>query len=83
MQKLSHRCALNLWKGSGREPGEDKEGIWDPGVTSWLRPVGVGGFQVTKPTDGELSEIQWKVLSAHHQPTGRYKIQVIVVRQNI
>ena len=26
--KLGHRCALKLWKGSGREPGEDKEGIW-------------------------------------------------------
>ena len=25
--KLGHRCALKLWKGSGREPGEDKEGI--------------------------------------------------------
>ena len=47
VQKLGHRCALKLWKGSGREPGEDKEGIWDPGVTSWSRPVGVGGFRVT------------------------------------
>ena len=28
VKKLDHRCALNLWKGSGREPGEDKEGIW-------------------------------------------------------
>ena len=28
VQKPSHRCALNLWKGSGREPGEDKEGFW-------------------------------------------------------
>ena len=27
VQKLDHICALNLWKGSGREPGEDKEGI--------------------------------------------------------
>ena len=27
VQKLGHRCALNLWKGPGREPGEDKEGI--------------------------------------------------------
>ena len=27
VQKLGHRCALNLWKGSGRELGEDKEGI--------------------------------------------------------
>ena len=26
--KLGHRCALNLWKGSGRETGEDKEGFW-------------------------------------------------------
>ena len=26
--KLGHRCALKHWKGSGREPGEDKEGIW-------------------------------------------------------
>ena len=26
--KLGHYCALNLWKGSGREPREDKEGIW-------------------------------------------------------
>ena len=26
--KLGHRCALKLWKESGREPGEDKEGIW-------------------------------------------------------
>ena len=26
--KLGHRCALKLYKGSGREPGEDKEGIW-------------------------------------------------------
>ena len=25
--KLGHRCALKLWKGSGREPGKDKEGI--------------------------------------------------------
>ena len=25
--KLGHCCALKLWKGSGREPGEDKEGI--------------------------------------------------------
>ena len=24
VQKLGHRCALNLWKGSDREPGEDK-----------------------------------------------------------
>ena len=24
---LGHRCALKLWKGSGREPREDKEGI--------------------------------------------------------
>ena len=28
VQKLGHYCALKLWKGSGREPGEDKEGIW-------------------------------------------------------
>ena len=28
VQKLSHCCALKLWKGSGRELGEDKEGIW-------------------------------------------------------
>ena len=28
VQKLGHRCAFKLWKGSGREPGEDKEGIW-------------------------------------------------------
>ena len=28
VQKPSHHCALNLWKGSGREPGEDKEGFW-------------------------------------------------------
>ena len=28
VQKLGRRCALNLWKGSGREPGEDKEGVW-------------------------------------------------------
>ena len=27
VKKLGHSCALNLWKGSGREPGEDKEGI--------------------------------------------------------
>ena len=26
--KLGHHCALKLWKGSGREPREDKEGIW-------------------------------------------------------
>ena len=26
--KLGNRCALKLWKGSGREPREDKEGIW-------------------------------------------------------
>ena len=26
--KLGHRCASKLWKGSGQEPGEDKEGIW-------------------------------------------------------
>ena len=25
--KLGHRCALKLWKGPGREPREDKEGI--------------------------------------------------------
>ena len=25
--KLGHHCALKLWKGFGREPGEDKEGI--------------------------------------------------------
>ena len=25
--KLGHHCALKLWKGSGREPREDKEGI--------------------------------------------------------
>ena len=25
--KLGHRCALKLWKGSDREPREDKEGI--------------------------------------------------------
>ena len=25
--KLGHHCALKLWKGSGRELGEDKEGI--------------------------------------------------------
>ena len=28
VKKLGHRCALNLWKGSSQEPGEDKEGIW-------------------------------------------------------
>ena len=28
VQKPSHRCALNLRKGSGRELGEDKEGFW-------------------------------------------------------
>ena len=28
VQKLGHRCALKLWKGSSRELGEDKEGIW-------------------------------------------------------
>ena len=28
VQKLGHCCALKLWKGSGREPREDKEGIW-------------------------------------------------------
>ena len=28
VQKSGHRCALNLWKGSGRELGEDKEGFW-------------------------------------------------------
>ena len=28
VQKPSHHCALNLWKGSGRELGEDKEGFW-------------------------------------------------------
>ena len=28
VQKSDHRCALNLWKGSGREPGKDKEGFW-------------------------------------------------------
>ena len=27
VQKLGHCCALKLWKGSSREPGEDKEGI--------------------------------------------------------
>ena len=27
VQKLGHYCALKLWKGSGQEPGEDKEGI--------------------------------------------------------
>ena len=26
--KLGHRCALKVWKGSGRESREDKEGIW-------------------------------------------------------
>ena len=28
VQKILNRCALNLWKGSSREPGEDKEGFW-------------------------------------------------------
>ena len=28
VQKLDHHCALNHWKGSGRELGEDKEGSW-------------------------------------------------------
>ena len=28
VKKLDHHCALNLWKGSDRELGEDKEGIW-------------------------------------------------------
>ena len=28
VKKLGHYCALNLWKRSGREPGEYKEGIW-------------------------------------------------------
>ena len=27
VQKLGHHCALNLWKGSCRELGEDKEEI--------------------------------------------------------
>ena len=26
--KLGHYCAIKLWKGSDREPGEDKEGNW-------------------------------------------------------
>ena len=47
VQKLGHSCALKLWKESGREPREDKEGIWGPGVTSWLQPVSMGGFRVT------------------------------------
>ena len=47
VKKLGHRCALNLWKGSGQELGEDKEGILGPGITSWLRPIGVGGSRVT------------------------------------
>ena len=39
--KLGHRCALKLWKGSSREPGEDKEGIriwverFDRDRTAW------------------------------------------------
>ena len=28
VQKLNHHCSLNLWKGSGQEPGKDKEGSW-------------------------------------------------------
>ena len=28
VQRSGYRCALNIWKGSGREPGEDKEGFW-------------------------------------------------------
>ena len=28
VQKSGHHCALNLWKGSGQEPGKDKEGFW-------------------------------------------------------
>ena len=28
VQKSSHHCALKLWKGSGREPGDNKEGFW-------------------------------------------------------
>ena len=41
VQKPGHRCVLNLWKGSGREPGEDKEGFWirvecpDCNQTAW------------------------------------------------
>ena len=28
VQKSGHHCALNFWKGSGRELREDKEGFW-------------------------------------------------------
>ena len=28
VQKSGHRCALNMWKGSGQELGEDMEGFW-------------------------------------------------------
>ena len=37
---------LKLWKGSGRELGEDKGGSRDSGGTPWLRPDDVGGFRV-------------------------------------
>ena len=82
-QKLDHRCALKLWKGSGREPGEDKEGIWGSGcnvlvATGWRgRIPGYLAYGRRAKWDPVESAI------AHHQPIGRYQIRIVVVRQNI
>ena len=53
---MGHRCALKLWKGSGREPGEDKEGIWiwveRPGCdrTAW-EDFGLPSLQMESQVD--------------------------------
>ena len=66
--KLGHRCAIKLWKGSGREPGEDNEGIRirvecpNCDRTEW-EDSGLPSLRT------ESRGFQWKVLFAHHQPT--------------
>ena len=58
VQKPSHCCALNLWKGSGQEPGEDKKGFWirvehpDCDRKAWEYSG------LPKPTGGEPSEFR-------------------------
>ena len=56
VQKSGHRCALNLWKGSGREPGEDKERFWirverpDCDQTAW-KGSGLPSLQTESQVD--------------------------------
>ena len=80
--KLGHHCALKLWKGSGRELREDKEGIWirveclDCDQTAW-EDSELPSLRTESQVD---SSGKCYPLTTWHQPTGCNQIRVVVVR---